>query len=172
MCERCTWSRTIPQPLLNLAATTIRRIRLRLLASVAGDIRSSGLGVHPVRRLRPDRAVHACPCVEHVASSAPELSARRGALAGAGVNMPNCRLSEAIKAAGTDPTKCRGHEKSRRRPTLAWAGPTLPSAMEPLTSVFGMGTGMTTPLWPPAKGRKSRELRRIATRYEGGKLSR
>ena len=36
-----------------------------------------------------------------------------------------------------------GHEKSRRRPTLAWAGPTLPSAMEPLTSVFGMGTGMS-----------------------------
>ena len=47
-----------------------------------------------------------------------------------------------------------GHEKSRRRPTLAWAGPTLPSAMEPLTSVFGMGTGMTTPLWPPAKSRE------------------
>ena len=60
-----------------------------------------------------------------------------------------------------------GHEKSRRRPTLAWAGPTLPSAMEPLTSVFGMGTGMTTPLWPPAKGRESRELRRIATRMRG-----
>ena len=45
-------------------------------------------------------------------------------------------------------------KKSRRRPTLAWAGPTLPSAMEPLTAVFGMGTGMTTPLWPPAKSRR------------------
>ena len=45
----------------------------------------------------------------------------------------------------------RKQKKSRRRPTLAWAGPTLPSAKERLTSVFGMGTGMTTPLWPPAK---------------------
>ena len=42
-------------------------------------------------------------------------------------------------------------KKSRRRPTLARASPALPSAMEPLTSVFGMGTGMTAPPWPPAK---------------------
>ena len=41
--------------------------------------------------------------------------------------------------------------KSRRRPTLARAGPALPSAKEPLTSVFGMGTGMATPPWPPAE---------------------
>ena len=46
-------------------------------------------------------------------------------------------------------------KKSRRRPTLARAGPALPSAMEPLTAVFGMGTGMATPLWPPAKAGKS-----------------
>ena len=45
------------------------------------------------------------------------------------------------------------NKKSRQRPTLARASPALPSAMEPLTSVFGMGTGMTTPLWPPAKNR-------------------
>ena len=44
----------------------------------------------------------------------------------------------------------RGHEKSRRRPTLARAGPALPSAMGRLTSVFGMGTGISAPLWPPA----------------------
>ena len=48
----------------------------------------------------------------------------------------------------------RGDKKSWRRPTLARASPALPSAMEPLTSVFGMGTGMTTPLWPPAKNRQ------------------
>ena len=60
-----------------------------------------------------------------------------------------------------------GHEKSRRRPTLAWAGPTLPSAMEPLTSVFGMGTGMTTPLWPPAKNAASRKLKRTTTLLRG-----
>ena len=45
------------------------------------------------------------------------------------------------------------NKKSRQRPTLARASPALPSAMEPLTSVFGMGTGVTTPLWPPAKNR-------------------
>ena len=48
----------------------------------------------------------------------------------------------------------REAKKSRRRPTLARASPALPSAMEPLTSVFGMGTGVTAPLWPPAKNRK------------------
>ena len=45
----------------------------------------------------------------------------------------------------------RENKKSRRRPTLARASPALPSAMESLTSVFGMGTGMTSPLWSPAK---------------------
>ena len=48
---------------------------------------------------------------------------------------------------------CYEKEKSRRRPTLARSSPALPSAKEPLTSVFGMGTGVTTPLWPPAKNR-------------------
>ena len=80
----------------------------------------------------------------------------------------------------------KGEKKSRRRPTLARASPALPSAMEPLTSVFGMGTGMTTPLWPPAKELRvkneergirssdvlhaqpawSWELKRITTRHE------
>ena len=41
--------------------------------------------------------------------------------------------------------------KSRRRPTLARASPALPSAKGPLTSVFGMGTGIAAPLWPPAE---------------------
>ena len=45
----------------------------------------------------------------------------------------------------------KGHKKSWRRPTLARPGDALPSAMEPLTSVFGMGTGMTAPPWSPAK---------------------
>ena len=57
-------------------------------------------------------------------------------------------------------------KKSRQRPTLARASPALPSAMEPLTSVFGMGTGVTTPLWPPAKT-VSWELKRTTT-YETG----
>ena len=53
------------------------------------------------------------------------------------------------------PETCFKHQlsniKSWRRPTLAQASPALPSTMESLTSVFGMGTGMTSPLWSPAK---------------------
>ena len=44
-----------------------------------------------------------------------------------------------------------GEKESRRRPTLARAGPALPSAKRRLTAVFGMGTGMAASLWPPAK---------------------
>src|SRR5690606_23692091 len=36
-----------------------------------------------------------------------------------------------------------------QRPTLAGAKPQLPSALESLTSVFGMGTGVTSPLSSP-----------------------
>ena len=60
-------------------------------------------------------------------------------------------------------------KKSRRRPTLARAGPALPSAMRRLTSVFGMGTGMAASLWPPANGRcrESPKWGRAATRRGG-----
>jgi hypothetical protein len=34
---------------------------------------------------------------------------------------------------------------ARQRPTLAGGNPQLPSALESLTSVFGMGTGVTFP---------------------------
>ena len=53
-------------------------------------------------------------------------------------------------------------EKSRRRPTLARAGPALPSAKRRLTSVFGMGTGIAASLWPPAESRRL-DLKRTAT---------
>lgn len=36
-------------------------------------------------------------------------------------------------------------------PTLAWGGPTLPSALRRFTSEFGMGSGGTTALLPPGK---------------------
>ncbi len=36
-----------------------------------------------------------------------------------------------------------------RRPTLAGAKPQLPLALESLTTVFGMGTGVTSPLLLP-----------------------
>ena len=69
------------------------------------------------------------------------------------------------------------NKKSWRRPTLARPGDALPSAMEPLTSVFGMGTGMTAPPWSPAKERQigsERELQPIirdASRLEVKKIS-
>ena len=62
---------------------------------------------------------------------------------------------------------CRCKKNGRRRPTLARPGDALPSAMEPLTSVFGMGTGMAAPPWPPAevhRSGKAREPKRTATR--------
>ena len=61
----------------------------------------------------------------------------------------------------------RKSKNGRRRPTLARPGDALPSAMEPLTSVFGMGTGMAAPPWPPAevhRSGKAREPKRTATR--------
>ena len=64
------------------------------------------------------------------------------------------------------------NEKSRRRPTLARAGPALPSAMERLTSVFGMGTGMAAPPWSPAKSLELGAKENHNCTYEGGKLSR
>ena len=36
-------------------------------------------------------------------------------------------------------------------PTLAWGGPTLPSALRRFTSEFGMGSGGTAALVPPGK---------------------
>ena len=38
---------------------------------------------------------------------------------------------------------------ARQRPTLTGGNPQLPSALKSLTSVFGMGTGMTSLLSPP-----------------------
>ncbi len=43
----------------------------------------------------------------------------------------------------------RGSLFAWRRPTLAGAMPQLPWALESLTAVFGMGTGVTFPLLPP-----------------------
>ena len=38
---------------------------------------------------------------------------------------------------------------ARRRPTLTGEPPPLPSALKSLTTVFGMGTGVTSSLSPP-----------------------
>ncbi len=39
---------------------------------------------------------------------------------------------------------------ARQFPTLTWGDPTLPSALRRFTSEFGMGSGGTTALQPPA----------------------
>src|SRR5699024_7140475 len=44
-----------------------------------------------------------------------------------------------------------GFKIAWRRPTLTEAKPQLPSALESLTTVFGMGTGVTSPLLLPDK---------------------
>jgi hypothetical protein len=42
-------------------------------------------------------------------------------------------------------TELLRNDAAWQRPTLAGARPQLPSALESLTSVFGMGTGVTSP---------------------------
>ena len=46
---------------------------------------------------------------------------------------------------------CGLKKKIRQRPTLPQASPAVPSAMGLFTSVFGMETGVTSPLKPPEK---------------------
>src|SRR6185295_1551088 len=49
-------------------------------------------------------------------------------------------------------------EKIRRRPTLPHGDHAVPSALEGLTAVFGMGTGVAPPLSPPETGSSSENL--------------
>ena len=63
--------------------------------------------------------------------------------------------------------------KPRRRPTLPQARPAVPSAMGPFTSVFGMGTGVASPPWPPGKPGPGPPARKIKTTHsQGGSKSR
>ena len=48
-------------------------------------------------------------------------------------------------------------EKAWRRATLPRATPAVPSPLVYLTSVFGMVTGVTPPLWPPGKSERTEE---------------
>ena len=60
-------------------------------------------------------------------------------------------------------------DDSRRRATLPRANPAVPSPKRPFTSVFGMGTGVTSSPWPPGKtvptdvGKENIVLGRTAT---------
>ncbi len=47
---------------------------------------------------------------------------------------------------------------ARQFPTLTWGDPTLPSALRRFTSEFGMGSGGTTALVPPANSVLSTRL--------------
>ena len=55
------------------------------------------------------------------------------------------------KGRAADWLKSAALKKIRRRPTLPQARPAVPLAMGPFTSVFGMGTGVSSPLRPPEK---------------------
>ncbi len=46
-------------------------------------------------------------------------------------------------------TGARPHEKSGDVLLSQGVSPQVPSALAGLTSVFGMGTGVALPLWPP-----------------------
>ena len=60
--------------------------------------------------------------------------------------------------------------KSRRRATLPRANPAVPSPMRPFTSVFGMGTGVSSSPWPPGKG-NGRFWEGCARVFRGGGLA-
>jgi hypothetical protein len=74
--------------------------------------------------------------------------------------------------------KCRGKDKEKawQRPTLPPLRGAVPSAREGLTSVFGMGTGGTPPLWSPDYLNHVRALQRsnrccyVLQRSDGGVL--
>src|SRR5947199_9014723 len=64
------------------------------------------------------------------------------------------RMADALRRESPTPT---GREpgfrhKIRRRPTLPHGDRAVPSALEGLTAVFGMGTGVSPPLSPPETG--------------------
>ena len=63
--------------------------------------------------------------------------------------------------------------KDWRLPTLAEAIQPLPSALQCLTAVFGMGTGRTTAVMPPKMLKNvSKAVRRFSENYTQGKKGR
>ena len=59
-------------------------------------------------------------------------------------------------------------KKSWQRATLPRAIPAVPSPLEPFTSVFGMGTGVATPPWPPGKKHTEEIDLSVSTRNRTG----
>lgn len=77
--------------------------------------------------------------IQHGASAAGELPPRR--CLGCGVSGPP--LTRGVGR----PAQAAGYV--RRRPTLPRGHHAVPSALESLASGFGMGPGVSSPLWPP-----------------------
>ena len=125
---------------------------LHISSRECGD-RPFFVGTGPSREMQRRKGIRErMPCQRCARRAAPAFPDRR-------------RLPEKEKDIPVGDVSFSVKKKSRRRPTLARASPALPSAKEPLTSVFGMGTGVTTPLWPPAKSRKldAKENRNISS---------
>ena len=68
-----------------------------------------------------------------------------------GGSPPAPRADAAQKKKGRISNDILPRKKSWQRATLPRAIPAVPSPLEPFTSVFGMGTGVATPPWPPGK---------------------
>ena len=60
--------------------------------------------------------------------------------------------------------------KIKKGPAATYSPATnaVPSALEGLTTVFGMGTGMAPPLWPPGQDSSAWEPPRCAARRAPG----
>src|SRR2546430_15371634 len=69
--------------------------------------------------------------------------------------MARRRIARPVKTRKPDPHHQAGpgfRSKIRRRPTLPHGDRAVPSALEGLTAVFEMGTGVSPPLSPPGTG--------------------
>src|SRR5204862_5301988 len=62
---------------------------------------------------------------------------------------PDAPDKRATPRGGARSTAARRQKKFRQRPTLPHGNRAVPSALEGLTSVFGMGTGGPPPIKPP-----------------------
>ncbi len=83
------------------------------------------------------------------AAVVPRRSSRTGVVAVAGARQST--LPVPTRQGPAPELRCGAFVSGlfRRRPTLPGGFPQVPSALAGLTSVFGMGTGVTPPLWPP-----------------------
>ena len=89
-------------------------------------------------------------CGSHMAVPSPEATAR-ASTSGAPPSFQASKLPDKKEGPRADARGPLGKRKSRRRATLPRANPAVPSPMRPFTSVFGMGTGVSSSLWPPGK---------------------